>query len=62
MAFGVSPGNPGYTGNFIPEIWSGKLIENFYDASVLAAISNTDYQGDIKSMGDTVNIRTTPET
>ena len=61
MAFGVSPGNPGYTGNFIPEIWSGKLIENFYDASVLAAISNTDYQGDIKSMGDTVNIRTTPE-
>ena len=61
MAFATSPGLPQYTGNFIPEIWSGKLIENFYDATVLAAISNTDYEGEIKSMGDTVNIRTTPE-
>ena len=61
MAFATSPGNPAYTGNFIPEIWSGKLIENFYDTTVLAAISNTDYEGEIKSMGDTVNIRTTPE-
>tara|TARA_R100000808_G_C2155041_1_gene166724 strand:+ start:2106 stop:3011 length:906 start_codon:yes stop_codon:yes gene_type:complete len=61
MAFATSPGHPTYTGNFIPEIWSGKLIENFYDATVLAAISNTDYEGEIKSMGDTVNIRTTPE-
>ena len=61
MAFATSPGSPAYTGNFIPEIWSGKLIENFYDATVLAAISNTDYEGEIRSMGDTVNIRTTPE-
>jgi len=61
MAFATSPGHPTYTGNFIPEIWSGKLVENFYDATVLAAISNTDYEGEIKSMGDTVNIRTTPE-
>ena len=61
MAFATSPGHPSYTGNFIPEIWSGKLIENFYDATVLAAISNTDYEGEIRSMGDTVNIRTTPE-
>lgn len=42
------------------EIWAGKLIENFYDATVLAAISNTDYEGEIKRFGDTVNIRTTP--
>ena len=34
MAFAVSSGRPDYTGNFIPEIWSGKLIENFYDATV----------------------------
>ena len=61
MAFAVSSGRPDYTGNFIPEIWSGKLIENFYDATVLSAISNTDYEGEIRSMGDTVNIRTTPE-
>jgi len=61
MSFAVSPGSPNYSGNFIPEIWSGKLIENFYDATVLAAISNTNYEGDIRQYGDTVNIRTTPE-
>ena len=61
MAYPVSPGRPNYSGNFIPEIWSGKLIENFYDATVLSAISNTDYEGEIRRMGDAVNIRTTPE-
>ena len=61
MAYATSPGHPAYTGNFIPEIWSGKLIENFYDATVLAAIANTDYEGEIKAHGDTVNIRTTPD-
>jgi hypothetical protein len=61
MSFAVSSGRPNYSGNFIPEIWSGKLIENFYDATVLSAISNTDYEGEIRQMGDTVNIRTTPE-
>jgi hypothetical protein len=60
MGFPVAQGRPNYSGNFIPEIWSGKLIENFYDATVLAAISNTDYEGEIKNMGDTVNIRTIP--
>ena len=61
MAFPVAAGRPNYSGNFIPEIWSGKLIENFYDATVLAAISNTNYEGEIRKYGDTVNIRTTPE-
>jgi hypothetical protein len=61
MSYPVSPGRPNYSGNFIPEIWSGKLIENFYDATVLAAISNTNYEGEIRQYGDTVNIRTTPE-
>ena len=61
MSYPNVPGKPNYSGNFIPEIWSGKLIENFYDATVLAAISNTDYEGEIRQYGDTVNIRTTPE-
>lgn len=60
MPFPVAAGRPNYSGNFIPEIWSGKLIENFYDASVLTAISNTNYEGEIKKFGDKVNIRTTP--
>ena len=61
MVFPVSQGRPNYSGNFIPEIWSGKLIENFYDATVLAQVSNTEYEGEIKAFGDTVNIRQTPE-
>ena len=61
MAFPVTGGRVDYSGNFIPELWSSKLIVNFYDATVLAAISNTDYEGEIKQYGDTVNIRTSPE-
>lgn len=45
---------------FIPEIWSGKLVEKFYASTVLAAISNTDYEGEIKNAGDKVRIRTKP--
>jgi len=45
---------------FIPEIWSGKLVEKFYASTVLAAISNTDYEGEIKNKGDRVKIRTKP--
>lgn len=52
--------SPAYSGVFIPEIWSGKLIEKFYSSTVLAAISNTDYEGEISSKGDKVIIRTKP--
>ena len=52
--------DPAYTGIFIPAIWSAKLIEKFYDATVLAAISNTDYEGEIRNQGDIVKIRTKP--
>lgn len=45
---------------FIPEIWSGKLVEKFYASTVLAAISNTDYEGEIRNQGDKVKIRTKP--
>src|SRR3954466_7984353 len=56
---GSSSNNLQATG-FIPEIWSGKLIEKFYASTVLGAISNTDYEGEIKNMGDKVHIRTRP--
>ncbi len=73
MAFPVASGvttppiyPTGGTGNgfsgtgFIPEIWSGKLVEKFYDSTVLAAIANTDYEGEIRNQGDKVKIRTKP--
>ncbi|HEY5211797.1 MAG TPA: hypothetical protein VIJ38_02115 [Acidobacteriaceae bacterium] len=52
--------SPAYSGVFIPVIWSGKFVEKFYDATVLGAISSTDYEGEIRNFGDTVNIRTHP--
>ncbi len=35
-------------------------MEKFYASTVLAAISNTDYEGEIKNKGDRVKIRTKP--
>jgi hypothetical protein len=58
---GSASPDPAYTGVFIPTIWSGKLIEKFYDASVIPAISNTDYEGEISSYGDKVVIRQQPD-
>lgn len=52
--------SPAYSGIFIPIIWSGKFVEKFYDATVLGAIASTDYEGEIRNFGDTVNIRTHP--
>lgn len=64
MAYPIAAGSvvtPAYSGTFIPQIWSSKLIEKFYAATVLAAISNTDYEGEIKGQGDLVKIRTVPD-
>src|SRR5436190_16457931 len=55
-----SSGNSLQSTGFIPEIWSAKLVEKFYASTVLAAISNTDYEGEIQNMGDRVKIRTKP--
>jgi hypothetical protein len=56
---GSTPNTLQATG-FIPEIWSAKLVEKFYASTVLSAISNTDYEGEIQNMGDRVKIRTKP--
>jgi hypothetical protein len=64
MSLARVAGHPDYssagTNNFIPEIWSSKLVEKLYDVTVLGSISNTDYEGEIKDSGDTVIIRTLP--
>ena len=61
MPVGAAAGTPQYSGTFVPEIWSGKMLVKFYAATVLAAISNTDYSGEIKDVGDKINIRTRPD-
>jgi len=61
MGVPSAPGYPVYSGNFIPQVWSTRLLTKFYPATVLAAICNTDYEGEIKNHGDTVWIRQTPD-
>lgn len=58
---GSSSPSPVYSGVFIPSIWASKLVEKFYDSTVLSAISNTDYEGEIRNQGDHVIIRTKPD-
>lgn len=49
-----------YAGNFIPEVWSGKLQVKFYKSTVLGEITNNDWEGEIKGSGDKVHIRSIP--
>lgn len=49
-----------YSGKFIPAVWSAKLAEKFYAASIYGDIANTSWQGEVSSMGDKVYINTAP--
>ncbi len=42
--------------NFIPEVWSARLLEHLDNVHVYAALMNRDYEGDIRAYGDTVHI------
>ena len=42
--------------NFIPEIWSARLLEHLDKVHVYASLLNRDYEGEIKAFGDTVHI------
>ena len=50
-------GTSGQTNEFwVPEIFSKKIQNFFRKASVIEAITNTDYAGEISTYGDTVKI------
>lgn len=61
MAYPAAGGVPTHSGIMHPEVWAGKLLVKFYKQCVYQDISNTDYEGEIRSYGDTVHIRTTPD-
>lgn len=42
--------------NFIPSVWSARILAALNDAHVYAALCNRDYEGEIKALGDTVKI------
>ena len=48
-------------GLFLPEVYSKKVQNFFRKASVVEAITNTDYAGEISSFGDSVQIIKEPE-
>lgn len=43
---------------FQPELWSKRLITNLDKINVMTALVNSDYEGEIKGKGSTVNVRT----
>ena len=59
----ASPFNtsPAYSGTFIPTLWSGKLNAKFYAASTFSAICNTNWEGEISSLGDKIIINNIPD-
>ena len=48
------------SGTFIPTLWSAQLAKKFYTATVFSEIANTDWSGELKSMGDKIIINTIP--
>jgi hypothetical protein len=42
--------------NFIPSVWSARLLTNLNNAHVFANLCNRDYEGEISGIGDTVKI------
>lgn len=42
--------------NFIPTIWSARLLRHLDKKHVYASLANRDYEGEIKNYGDTVKI------
>lgn len=62
---GQFPSAQGYSqipnGYFVPEIWSGNMLKNYYEQALASEICNHNYEGDIKDQGDKVIIRRDPE-
>ena len=42
--------------NFIPEVWSARLLEHLDKVHVYSNLLNRDYEGEIRAYGDTVHI------
>lgn len=42
--------------NFVPDIWSARILTALSRRSVAAGVVNRDYEGDIRRMGDSVKI------
>lgn len=59
--FPVASNVPTHSGSYAPELYAKKTLLKFYQNTCLTEIANTDYQGEISKVGDTVNIRLIPD-
>jgi hypothetical protein len=60
-ASGLPDYGPAGTIDYIPEVYSGKLVEKFYKSTVFGEIATTAYEGEIAGFGSNVIIRTVPD-
>jgi hypothetical protein len=56
-----APGVPSWSGSYTPELFNGKFLVEYYTRSVVPAISNTDYEGTLKKMGDKLTVPILPD-
>lgn len=47
--------------NWVPQLYSSKILTRFYENVVYTEITNTDYEGQIRNQGDKVLIRFAPD-
>jgi hypothetical protein len=47
---------------YIPMLYAKKVLFDFYRSTVFKEVTNTDYEGQFKSMGDSIQIRQAPNT
>ncbi len=63
MSVAAAAGHPQYADasiGYIPQLYAPSTLVKYYAKSVLTAISNTKYEGQIRDKGDKVIIRTRP--
>lgn len=48
----------GAVANIVPEVWSARYTQNLNDNVAFNSLISREYEGEIRSMGDTVNIPT----
>jgi len=46
--------------NYIPQLYARTMLEKFYDNTIMKALCNKDYEGELKKFGDKIIIRQRP--
>jgi len=49
------------TSKYIPQLYAKKALVKFYADTIFDKVTNTDYEGQFKNMGDTIIIRNIPD-